>query len=151
MAAVRGLARRPPPARLNAVLVHEPRHPVYSTRLPQRQTLRVSAGSQRGMNARAAVTALAVSMNTADFLRQRLVRLGAGAIRSVAPGVVAAGADPQHRSHDPHEENLADVLDETEPHLGGPNAIVRHFEAARDLLNAVPLPEKPTSVKNPFG
>lgn len=31
------------------------------------------------------------------------------------------------------------------------DAVVRHIEGTRDLPDAVPAPEKPTSVKNPFG
>ena len=31
------------------------------------------------------------------------------------------------------------------------DAAVRHLEAAPDLPDAVPAPEPPTSVKNPFG
>lgn len=31
------------------------------------------------------------------------------------------------------------------------DAVVRHLEGARDLPDAVPAPEKPISVKNPFG
>lgn len=31
------------------------------------------------------------------------------------------------------------------------DAIVRHLEGAHDLPEAVPAPELPTSVKNPFG
>ncbi len=39
-----------------------------------------------------------------------------------------------------HARELKAVLD----------AVVRHLEAVRDLPDAVPAPEKPTSVKNPF-
>jgi hypothetical protein len=40
-----------------------------------------------------------------------------------------------------HARELKAVLD----------AVVRHLDAARDLPDVVPAPEKPTSVKNPFG
>ena len=49
------------------------------------------------------------------------------AFRPAPPRVVAAGADLQHRAHHPHQEHRPVVLDEPEPHLGGPEKMAMAF------------------------
>jgi len=111
MVAVRGLAKRPSAMRLDAVRAHEPRDPVSPHPL--------ALGPQRGMHPGTAVAPAAIGVHAADILDQRFVCSGAGAFWPAAPGIIAAGADPQHRAHHPHGKHLAVVLDEPEHHLCG--------------------------------
>jgi hypothetical protein len=84
-------------------------------------------GLQRRMHAGAAVAAPAVGMDAADRVDQHPVAAGTGAFRPAPPRVVAAGTDLQHRAHHPHHEHRPVILDEPEPHLGGPEKMAMAF------------------------
>jgi hypothetical protein len=119
MFAVRRHPEPPFGTRPDAVAAHQAGHPVSAYPL--------TLGLQGRMDPRAAIAAPAVGMDAADVLEQRPVGLRADAFGPVPPRIVSTGAHLQNRTHHPHVEHFALVLDETEPHLGGPEKMPMAF------------------------
>ena len=122
-----GRGPEPPPApSAEAVPPHQARNPVSPHPAP--------LGAQDSMHARVAIAAPAVGVDTADGVDQRPVAAGTGAFGPAPPCVVAAGTDLQHRTHHPHQERGPVILDEAEPHLGGPEKMpMAFFKMSRSI------------------
>jgi hypothetical protein len=92
------------------------------------------------MHTRAAVAAAAVRMDAAHLGQQLAISCGAAALRPLPPRVVAAGADLEHGTHHPNEEDVAVVIDEPEPHFGGPEKMLIVFLECRAPSGHVRVP-----------
>src|SRR5215207_48005 len=87
-----------------------------------------------GMNARAAVAAMAVAMNPLDILQQLSIAHGTSAFRARPPSVVARRRDLQHAAHDPDRIVRAAIFDEAESHVRSPAKIaIDFFKMSRSM------------------
>src|SRR5438067_2126485 len=117
--AVGRLSESPLLTSLDAISVHQACDPVASHPL--------ALATESRMHTRAAVAAAAVRMDAAHLGQQLAISRGAAALRPLPPRVVAAGADFEHGAHHPNEKDAAVVLDEPEPHFGGPEKMPMVF------------------------
>ena len=93
----------------NAVLAHPP-----------------ALATQGRMHTRAAIDGTIVGMS-ADVGGKSPIRTGPGTVRPITPRIVAAGTDLQHSAQRPHRKGRTVILDEAEPHLGGPEKMLTAF------------------------
>jgi len=111
VAAVRGPTESSLLAGTNAMVVHQPRHPIA----PDLSSL----SAERSMHTWAAIATSAIAMNATDILDQLAIGSGSHAFRSPSPRVVAAGTDVQHFAHHAHWERRSLVVDKAKSHFGG--------------------------------
>jgi hypothetical protein len=100
----------------------------------------VSLGFEFGMNARAAIAAMAVAMSLLDILQQTSIGHGPGAFRARPPSIVARRRDAEHAAHDLDRIVRTAILDEAEPHVRGPAKIAIDFLKCRTPSAAVRFP-----------
>jgi hypothetical protein len=126
VAAIGGPTGSPFLAGTNAMVVHQPRHPIA----PDLSSLR----AEGGMHTWAAVASSAIAMNATDFLDQLAISGRSQAFRSPSPCVVAAGTDVQHFAHHAHWERRSLVMDKAKSHFGGPeNMAMAFFKMSRSI------------------
>jgi hypothetical protein len=126
VAAVRGPTEPPLLAGTNAMVVHQPRHPIASD-LP-------SLRAECGMHTRAAVATSAIAMHATDFIKQLAIGGRSHAFRSVPPRVVAAGTDVQHFAHHTNWERRSLIMDKAKSHFGGPEKMpMAFFKMSRSI------------------
>jgi hypothetical protein len=126
VAAIRGPTEPPLLAGTNAMVVHQPRHPIA----PDLSSL----SAERSMHSRAAVATSAIAIHATDFLDQLAIGGRSHAFRSPSPRVVAAGTDVQHFAHHTHWERRSLVMDKAKSHFGGPEKMpMAFFKMSRSI------------------
>jgi hypothetical protein len=93
-------------AGLHGMLTHQPLNPAA--------TCALALLAQCGVHARAAIGLSTVAVHLANPVNQSFILLRALAGRAIAPGVVAAGADPEKAAKHSHRDGFLLPLDEGE-------------------------------------
>src|SRR5215203_1726190 len=78
----------------------------------------MTLGLQRGMHPWTAIATEMIAMDPADPLKEMSVGYRPGALRPGAPGIIAAGRNPEHAAHEAHRIGAGMLLDQAEPHFG---------------------------------